>query len=687
MIRLRFRYLIYFILSIVLISSTYALNITSPLNNSVINSTTFVNWTENLRFNSSIYTYNIYLNSTLITSINFSSTASFSGSRDSSSWSGGVYYLAGNNTINAKSATTNTTASCSNSRGTVSPWGCRVIMYYSDGTSTSHDGNDGGSSNSLTFTLTNINIQENISYVESYVMYGTGTSSFISSSVGGNIYAEYLSSMNHSFNPYDYVSTVGLKSLNVSAFNYTGSLIDSLVYNVSMPFNAILNITALNYTGVALSSFSINITDLNTNVSRIFSTTSGFIPINILKSNSYNVSINATGFVTNVLTSSFSNTYNAYQFTLYPSSSLFISIYDESTFNLITQNITVTITDIDNPAILTGSTINGNISFINLRATDTWEVRFTSINYSTNRYYRLILAEGTDYLNAYLILSNVSQNFSMCWYDLLGSSISQLHIFQYVLSNGAYVLTQDMYTDIQGKQFFTFNPTRYYLYNYSASPKGSTTLYAVSPFILNPPQNSVTQADGCNYDITVKDASTVLVYNPLNVSGSVVYNNVSNSLNFSYVSTGNYSIYAYTVSKIINGQAIVLCSGNSTLQSKTFGCSVSGYHGQVYVQATINSSIIFFGQYVQLVELPKLFDNLTPRDAAYYSGFIILIITMAGLSVSIGNAGAGMIATLIAGVLGLLAVSWLGIMTPITATLIIVDCVVTIIIGLAIGRR
>ena len=648
---------IYVFIFLVLISSTYALTITAPLNNSNIASSSYlINWTNST--NSAYYSIAVYNNtgSLIYTIINpWSNFNQNNGSTTSSN-----LILASTTIING--FVQNATMTLSEG-GVYACFGYQ-IFYYSDGTTTIGITNRGG-----TWT-DNANTTKVVTRIETYA--GTSNVPSLCNINGGLI---VLADPNkYYWDVYNSNITIGTYKLNVTGYNSTGTQKESNTTYFTLSYDSLLTITALNYLGIPLTSFSINVIDITNGSSRLFSTTSSSIPIDLIRNRQYNISINASNLVTNYMTYTSTSAYPSYQFTLYPSSSLFISIFDETTFNYITNNVTVTLTDIDNPTILTSTTTNGNISFLNLRANDVWEVRFNSANYSTNRYYRNILATGTDYLNAYLLPNSVAQNFSICWYDSNGVPISNLLVYQYILSNGAYVLTQDIFSDIQGKTILSFNPSHYYLYNYS------NILYATYPFILNPPQNTVTLADGCNYDITVRSANSVLVYNPLNITGSATYNNVTSILTFNYTSLTNYDRYSYTISKLINGQTFVICSDSSALQINSFTCSLSGYHGLVYVQGVVNSTKIFYGQYVDLGDLPKLFDNLKPKDAAYYSGFILLIIIVAGITV-------GMIGGLIAGVIGLLAIYWLGIMTPITATLIIVDVIVVIVIGLAIKRR
>jgi hypothetical protein len=305
---------------------------------------------------------------------------------------------------------------------------------------------------------------------------------------------------------------------------------------------------------------------------------------------------------------------------------------------------------------------------------DILEIRFNSTNFTTNRYYRIIPENSYIDLNVYLLPISAAQNFSICWYDINGVPIYDLHVYQYFLANTTYALTQDAYTDILGRTFLTYTPTHYYLYNWSS------TVYANNPFILNPPDNTNTLSSGCNYDITIPYTAVTQGYSKANVTGTATFNNATDILTFTYTSyNSSYTNYYYNITKIINSREVTICSDSSTSTTDTFTCNLFGYTGTVNVYGYADNQI-FYGGYIEIDPRSSLWENLEPADSAYYTGFIILIITLAGISF-------GILGTLISGILGLIIATLLGILEPLTITLILADMIIVGVIAFGLRRR
>ena len=212
-----------------------------------------------------------------------------------------------------------------------------------------------------------------------------------------------------------------------------------------------------------------------------------------------------------------------------------------------------------------------------------------------------------------------------------------------------------------------FDPSYYYLYSYSKSG------YRPASFTLSPPRDN-------NYDITMAYSLTYNTYVPVAVVGSMVFDNDSSLLSFSYVSSDNsLSNYSYTVSKIVNSRNIVLCSESSSLLSDDFSCDLSGYSGSIYVQGVVDNQI-FFGDYVFISSSESLFANLDDKEAAFFTAILVAIIIFGGLF--FGVAG-----TLLSGVAALFIGSILGIFSLLTSTMVVVVMVVSVVIILGLKEE
>jgi hypothetical protein len=541
----------------------------------------------------------------------------------------------------------------------------QVKWVYSDGTSTNGTLAYGTSVDQLSYNPNPSKIVSNIEYYscDSYIGYAV-------SYAFNTSYYDGLSSFTYNISLLSYNLSINQYLISVDELNYSGNFIsetNSSLFNVTA--NAILNISAYSVLG---SSFSFNLTVIGTtNVS--YSSVNNVVSLPIIRGSNYSFYLYNSSYIPTI--SNYSANSSIYQYlsiVLVPSNTLNLTLYDEVTNTLIIDRINITITDITNPYIVITNTSSGNAIIQYLPTDDVLELKFTSDNYTSSRNYVIILLGSSTNLRVYLLRNDVANNLSICWYDSNGVPIYGLHAYQWHLANTSYILTQDVYSDIQGKTNFIFSKSYYYYYNFSSAKYGSY------PFILNPPSNSAFLADGCNYDITLFTSTTS--YNFLtNVTGYASYNNVTKILSFNYtsydMSIGNYT---FNVTKIINGQEYTLCSNLSTLTSDTFTCDLSGYYGIVFVKGNADGKMFYSG-YISIAQLPRLFDNLTREDAAFWTGLIMTLIIFAGITF-------GILGTLILGVFGLVAIFWIGIMTPVTLTLIIVDIVVSLVIALGLRR-
>lgn len=459
----------------------------------------------------------------------------------------------------------------------------------------------------------------------------------------------------------EYRITIETTDINNNKQNSTQTVI------INHLTSALLNITAVDVNGNLVTTFNTTINGIT------YTTTTGYMPIDLIKNTNYTVYFNATNYAYTSRSITLQNYTQTLNFTAYPEASLLINIYDEMTGYLINQTVTVTVTDITNPNIVTSATSNGTILVQNLYTNDLLEVRFNSTNYTNSRNYQIILPNSYGSLNAYLLPKASAENFSICWYNTNGVPINGLHVYQWFLTSGQYALTQDVYSDINGRTSFVFTDTHYYLYNISS------TIYGNSPFILNPPDNTNTLSSGCNYDVTLSFSETVPTYNTANVTGTATFNNNTNILTFTYTSYNtSYSNYYYNVTKLVNGVEVVICSDSSSSTTDTFTCDLTGYYDTITVKGYADNQI-FYGGYIQINPSAKLFQNLNTKDASYIAGFIMLIIIFAGTFL-------GIIGTMISGIIGLIIIMWLGLVQPLTITLIIAAIIVTIVINVGLRR-
>lgn len=532
-----------------------------------------------------------------------------------------------------------------------------------------------------TFTIYNISIPNitnpiNNTNITRYLNISWSNSTTTNNSVNLTNFLIYINNTlinttaNLSLTNYDtYYNNISLGTLiiRIETNDTNGNKQNSTNTFINHPTNAELNITAIGVNGSTINTFNSTINGV------LYTTTNSIIRADLIKNTNYTITFNNTDYAYTSTIITLQNFTQGYRFTVYPEASLLVNIYDELTGYLINQTITITVTDITNPNIVTSSTNNGTVLIQNLYTTDLLEVRFNSTNYTNSRNYQIILPNSYGTLNAYLLPKSSAENFSICWYDTNGVPINNLHVYQWFLTNGSYALTQDVYSDINGRISFVFTDTHYYLYNFSS------TIYTANPFILNPPSNSNTLSSGCNYDVTLTFSEQTPTYSTANITGSASFNNNTNILTFTYTSYNtSYSTYYYNVTKIVNGREVVLCSESSSSTTDIFTCDLTGYYDTIQVKGYADNQI-FYGGYIQLNPSDKLFDNMDRKDASYIAGFIMLIIIFAGTFL-------GILGTMISGIIGLIIITWLGLVEPLTITLIIGAIIGTIVINIGLKR-
>lgn len=443
---------------------------------------------------------------------------------------------------------------------------------------------------------------------------------------------------------------------NVTARNTTNQSINSATYTNYIRY-ATLNITAFNNTGSALSVFNISINSIP------YSTTNGWILSNVILGTTYNIVFdneNKSYSYANTTINSGVNTINA---TLFPINSLNLSLFDVVTSGYITQPLNIVVTS---SSVRNYSTSNGRILLTGLEV-GLNEIKVYNVNYSEVRY-SLIVVNKTYYADSlYLSTLIASSNLTLTFYNPNGVLVENVLLQQKVLANSSYVLMYSVYSDIVGKVYLTYNPLYSYQYTYSHPD------YATTTFILNPPRQS-------NYDITMSYGTIITPYTQLNVTGNYTYNNNTNMIYFTYTSTNtNLTNYSYTLSKIINSKPTILCYNTSSSLTNTFSCNVTGYTGNIYIQGVVDNRI-FYGQYVMLKGTNNLSDVVEQKDASFLMALILLIIIVGGSIFGVVGLG-------ISGVIGVILMYWLNVLTPITLIVVIVDVIVTLIIIFGFRRR
>ena len=183
--------------------------------------------------------------------------------------------------------------------------------------------------------------------------------------------------------------------------NYTFSVtaLQNETLNITGMFDSILNITLSKYPSAAtINNFTITTSHQTT------STTTGFVELHTLQGYLNVINITSSGYASR-FNQEFTTTalLNSTDYTMYLFNSIRILIYNETSDDLIDfQNVTIntisTLTTFEN----TSTTGNITLGFLN---PTTYELRFSSANYTTRSYFLTVNNDTTQEIKVYLMLN------------------------------------------------------------------------------------------------------------------------------------------------------------------------------------------------------------------------------------------------------------------------------------------
>lgn len=210
-----------------------------------------------------------------------------------------------------------------------------------------------------------------------------------------------------------------------------------------------LTVTALQSNGTAISSFGVNIS--NSSWSAYSQTSSGsVIFVNLTGNNTYNITINATNYITNWGLKQLENISNLFNLTLLYAGRANISIYNEYNNSLLNgTNVTLLFISPNGSIAYNITTSNGS-SYITL-GTDFWEIRYSSSNYYPRSYF-VNLTSDTD-IRLYLLNRTYSNLIYFVVKDNYGNTIENSYVVVYkrFMPENIYRIVDFQKTDYSGR--------------------------------------------------------------------------------------------------------------------------------------------------------------------------------------------------------------------------------------------
>lgn len=130
---------------------------------------------------------------------------------------------------------------------------------------------------------------------------------------------------------------------------------------------------------------------------------------------------------------------------------VYISIYDEGTSSLITENVTVTYTSAYGE--FSETTDTGHLT-TDITHAGEYSLLFTSDSYGS-RTYTITIENSSTYLNAYLTQNQSTTIFTITDSDSMGV-LADVLVTMYRTINGSWVAIESKYSDITGRTQFTY---------------------------------------------------------------------------------------------------------------------------------------------------------------------------------------------------------------------------------------
>jgi len=331
--------------------------------------------------------------------------------------------------------------------------------------------------------------------------------------------------------------TTHTSCFNLSADTYNVQATKAGWYNHNQTFtvtalqNATLTIQNLSYanltiyaidgtTNESLSGYSLRIG--STTSPTFLETATGVTNHSVyLINGTYNTTITMPGYAT---TTGFANItvggHTNHTFTLYKANSVTITIRDEITNNLITDNVTIRWTN--NATTWENITDTGTLFISNLTVSN-YTLLFYSSNYSTRTYTISVGNLSTQFLTAYMISSAYSTIFTIKDIDT-GDILPDVLFTMYKQINSTWSPVESKYSDITGKVQVYYDPIGNYRF-YLAKTGYEDLIFYLNPILFSTYDVKMVKTSPLNYTVDYDDIA--ILYGP-----KAFYNNNNTILNF-----------------------------------------------------------------------------------------------------------------------------------------------------------
>lgn len=369
-----------------------------------------------------------------------------------------------------------------------------------------------------------------------------------------NVYAENLSTGIYYFN-LTTLDTRGNRVSQTSRFNLTK--------------NALLNITAKYwYDNSTINNFNINLTDTLTGELITNVTSTGRAWLDVIRGHNYSTTITSTNYSSNTTTITINNVpIQNYTFIVYRYNSVNIYFYNEETGALI--NDTTVFLDLISDIQSGSYNTTTGILIVDLLYPTTYQARYYASGFS-ERFYSFTISEDTSQtINLYL--RNLSETVLIQVRDISITPIEGaiVKIQKKIPSTNEFITVEIVTTDINGESTasLTLNDEWYRALVYV---NGELVLITEPAYILSSPWILTISTTTGGDD----------VFNYLDITGDVTFNNVTNVFSFDFDDPNNVQ-RSYCLN-INNNNNVTLVSSCTTSDSGTITQAITPVNGTTY---------------------------------------------------------------------------------------------------------
>ncbi len=358
---------------------------------------------------------------------------------------------------------------------------------------------------------------------------------------------------------------------------------DTGTYNTTGLYGTIYHINASDaWSGSTLTNFTISVTNstLGGLLVEQSDSDSGWVNLTLVKNYEYFFEFNKTSYELLNVTLEANSTDQFYEFSSLPAPSIDITIRDSDNNSLITENVTITLTN--NLTGTTNYTTTGGF-FSGSLTPGNWTIELNSGSYAESEYQVTVSEGAVYYLTAYLqyapytVIKQYLDSASLA--ALPGATVTQEKVI-----NGSWQVVSSRVTDVTGRTSFKYaNDTNY---RFTASLSGyQTKQYELDPVLFN--KYSVKLDREQSLDFAPDYALVYIDYSP-----KLFYEDQETVMDFTFISpSGALSSYSYSVA--YPGGSITGSGSNAAGESfsESFNISGADFDDRVYVNITYDTSV------------------------------------------------------------------------------------------------